>query len=101
MFFAIWGLYAAAPKDAFCSWFGICGIVSKVGSSGGHGQGECIMGVRFGAYTTHLNIDHRYLFPYLRLEFAEVSAYLVQMLTAYLRYDQQGRFAERTNDLDS
>ena len=43
------------------------------------------MGVtRFGAYTTHLNIDARYAIPLpTDWSFEEGSAYLVQVLTAY------------------
>jgi alcohol dehydrogenase len=43
------------------------------------------MGVtRFGAYTTHLNIDHRYVLPVPEAwSIEEGAAYLVQVLTAY------------------
>lgn len=84
--FAIWGLYAAAPKDAFVPGLEYAGIVSKVGKAVKTAKvGDRIMGVtRFGAYTTHLNIDHRYVIPLpAEWSFAEGSAYLVQMLTAY------------------
>ena len=84
--FAIWGLYAAAPKDAFVPGLEYAGIVSKVGAAVNTvKEGDRIMGVtRFGAYTTHLNIDHRYVIPLpADWSFAEGSAYLVQMLTAY------------------
>lgn len=84
--FAIWGLYAAAPKDAFIPGLEYAGIVSKVGSAVDTvKEGDRIMGVtRFGAYATHLNIDHRYVIPLpTDWNFAEGSAYLVQMLTAY------------------
>lgn len=84
--FAIWGLYAAAPKDAFVPGLEYAGIVSKVGSAVDTVKaGDRIMGVtRFGAYASHLNIDHRYVIPLPEdWSFAEGSAYLVQMLTAY------------------
>lgn len=84
--FAIWGLYAAAPKDLFVPGLEYAGIVRKVGSAVNTvKEGDRIMGVtRFGAYATHLNIDHRYVIPLpADWNFAEGSAYLVQMLTAY------------------
>lgn len=84
--FAIWGLYAAAPKDAFVPGLEYAGIISKVGSNVKTvKEGDRIMGVtRFGAYATHLNIDHRYVISLPKTwNFAEGSAYLVQMLTAY------------------
>ncbi len=84
--FAIWGLYAAAPKDAFIPGLEYAGIITKVGSAVKTvKEGDRIMGVtRFGAYATHLNIDHRYVIPLpTAWSFAEGSAYLVQILTAY------------------
>ena len=84
--FAIWGLYAATPKGEFIPGLEYAGVVSKTGSAVTTvKEGDRIMGVtRFGAYTTHLNIDHRYVIPLpADWSFAEGSAYLVQMLTAY------------------
>jgi len=84
--FAIWGLYSATPKDVFTPGLEYAGIVLKVGGNVSNVKvGDHIMGVtRFGAYTTHLNIDSRYVIPLPKgWNFEEGAAYLVQVLTAY------------------
>lgn len=84
--FAIWGLYSATPKGEFIPGLEYAGTVTKIGKAVTHlKEGDRIMGVtRFGGYTSHLNIDHRYVIPLpADWTFAEGSAYLVQMLTAY------------------
>jgi alcohol dehydrogenase len=84
--FAIWGLYSATPKGEFIPGLEYAGVVKSVGKEVKNVKiGDRVMGVtRFGAYTTHLNIDHRYVIP-LRddWDFPTGAAYLVQMLTAY------------------
>ena len=84
--FAIWGLYSATPKGVFVPGLEYSGVVLKTGTDVQHLKvGDRIMGVtRFGAYTTHLNIDQRYAIPLPEAwTFQEGAAYLVQMLTAY------------------
>lgn len=84
--FAIWGLYKAAPKTNFTPGLEYAGEVVKTGSAVTHLKpGDRVMGVtRFGAYTTHLNIDARYAIPLPQgWDFATGAAYLVQTLTAY------------------
>lgn len=84
--FAIWGLYGATPKGEFTPGLEYAGIVQAVGPGVTHLQvGDRIMGVtRFGAYTTHLNIDARYAIPMpADWDFKTGAAYLVQTLTAY------------------
>ncbi len=85
--FAIWGLYSATPEGLFTPGLEYAGVVSAVEASANTTLkvGDRVMGVtRFGAYTTHLNIDHRYAIPLPDdWTFAEGAAYLVQMLTAY------------------
>ncbi|MFT5165636.1 MAG: NADPH:quinone reductase-like Zn-dependent oxidoreductase [Saprospiraceae bacterium] len=84
--FAIWGLYGATPKGVFIPGLEYSGIVLKTGSDVRDLKaGDRIMGItRFGAYTTHLNIDQRYAIPLPEdWTFQEGAAYLVQMLTAY------------------
>lgn len=84
--FAIWGLYSATPKGIFTPGLEYTGIVLKVGEDVTNVKiGDSIMGVtRFGAYTTHLNIDSRYVIPLPESwSFEEGAAYLVQVLTAY------------------
>ena len=84
--FAIWGLYGATPKGVFTPGLEYAGVVEKVGADVPHLRpGDRVMGVtRFGAYTTHLNIDARYAIPLPEdWDFATGAAYLVQTLTAY------------------
>jgi len=84
--FAIQGLYSATPKGSFIPGLEYSGIVLKTGSNVREFKVEDkIMGaIRFGSYTTHLNIDSRYI---LKLpenwSFEEGSAFIVQALTAY------------------
>lgn len=84
--FAIWGLYGATPEGPFIPGLEYSGQVLKVGSEVKNIHvGDRVMGVtRFGAYTTHLNIDQRYAIPLPDdWNYSEGAAYLVQMLTAY------------------
>lgn len=84
--FAIWGLYAATPEGVFTPGLEYSGVIAQVGEEvEGWKEGDRIMGVtRFGAYATHLNIDHRYVVPLPGdWDFAEGAAFLVQVLTAY------------------
>lgn len=84
--FAIWGLYGATPKGTFTPGLEFAGVVLKTGASVSHLKpGDRVMGVtRFGAYTTHLNIDARYAMPLpADWDFAAGASYLVQTLTAY------------------
>ncbi len=84
--FAIWGLYGATPKGEFTPGLEYSGIIEAVGEGITHLRpGDRIMGVtRFGAYTSHLNIDARYAIPLpADWDFNTGAAYLVQTLTAY------------------
>jgi alcohol dehydrogenase len=84
--FAIWGLYGATPKEEFTPGLEYAGIVERVGNAVEHLRaGDRAMGVtRFGAYTSHLNIDARYALPLpADWDFATGAAYPVQTLTAY------------------
>lgn len=84
--FAIWGLYKAAPKDEFTPGLEYAGTVERVGEGVSHLRpGARVMGVtRFGGYTSHLNIDARYVIPLPDdWDFKTGAAYLVQTLTAY------------------
>ncbi len=91
--FAIWGLYSATPKEAFIPGLEYAGIVKAQGDEvEGNLIGQKVMGViRFGAYTTHLNIDYRYI---IKLpddwSFEEGAAYPVQVLTAYYALTKLG-----------
>ncbi len=84
--FAIWGLYAATPAGVFIPGLEYSGVIASVGEMVNDlRQGDRVMGVtRFGAYATHLNIDHRYVVPLPKVwDFTEGASFLVQTLTAY------------------
>jgi len=84
--FAIWGLYGATPKGEFTPGLEYAGVVEALGEGVSQLRvGDRVMGVtRFGAYTTHLNIDARYAIPLPdEWDFNTGAAYLVQTLTAY------------------
>ena len=61
--FAIQGLYSATPKGSFMPGLEYAGIIINKGKDVKDYQvGDKVMGaIRFGAYTTHLNIDTRYI----------------------------------------
>ena len=84
--FSVLGLYSAAPKESFIPGLEFSGVVSKIGTEVLQYQvGQKVMGVtRFGAFASHINIVEEYLLPIPDgWTFAEGSAYLVQVLTAY------------------
>jgi len=84
--FAIWGLYGATPEGVFTPGLEYAGRIMAVGEQVKDvAVGDRVMGVtRFGAYTTHLNIDYRYAIPLPEdWSFEEGASYLVQVLTAY------------------
>jgi alcohol dehydrogenase len=84
--FAVMGLYSATPEGPFIPGLEYAGEILTVGEGVTNWQiGDKVMGVtRFGAYTTYLNIDARYVFPLPQTwSFEEGAAFLVQVLTAY------------------
>lgn len=84
--YAIWGLYSATPKGEFTPGLEYSGVVESVGSGVSHlHPGDRVMGVtRFGGYTSHLNIDARYVVPLPEdWDFKTGASFLVQTLTAY------------------
>ncbi len=84
--FAMYGLYGATPKGSFIPGLEFSGVVSKAGKDVVNVKvGDAVMGVtKFGGYTSHLNIDFRYVIPLPgSWNFDEGAAYLVQVLTAY------------------
>lgn len=84
--FTILGLYKAAPKRDLIPGLEFSGIVIDKGKNVlDLDVNDRIMGsIRFGSYTTHLNIDHRYV---TRIpddwSFEEGASFIVQALTAY------------------
>lgn len=100
--FCVLGLYSAAPKEDFIPGLEFSGVVKSVGDNVNRFQvGDHIMGVsRFGAYASHLNIDHQYIIPLPESwTFDEGSAYLVQVLTAYYGLVNLGNIQEGQNVL--
>ncbi|WP_224994557.1 zinc-binding dehydrogenase [Cesiribacter sp. SM1] len=84
--FAIMGLYSATPKEAFVPGLEFSGEVVATGAGVSRFKpGDAVFGVsRFGAYTTHLNLDERYLLPLpTGFTYNDAAAFPVQALTAY------------------
>ena len=84
--FAIQGLYSATPKGSFTPGLEYSGLIIQTGKDVSDFRvNDKVMGViKFGAYTTHINIDHRYVqkLP-IDWTFEEGAAFIVQSLTAY------------------
>ena len=84
--FAILGLYSATPEGSFIPGLEYSGEILAVGQDVQDFQvGDRVMGVtRFGAYTSHINIDAAYVnkIP-ATWSFEEGASFLVQALTAY------------------
>jgi len=84
--FAVLGLYRAAPKTDCIPGIEFSGVVIDRGTYvTGIQIGDRVMGsIRFGAYTTTLNIDQRYVTPIPEAwGFEEGASFIVQALTAY------------------
>ncbi len=84
--FAIQGLYSATPKGNFIPGLEYSGVIENIGDNvEGFSKGDKIMGVTFfGAYSTLLNIDQRYVSPLPdQWDFEAGASFLVQALTAY------------------
>ena len=95
--FAIQGLYSATPKQSFIPGLEYSGTIIKKGIDVNEFyEGEKIMGaIRFGAYTTHLNINKRYIVNLPEnYSFKEGAAALVQPLTAYYSLVELGNIKE-------
>ncbi len=84
--FTIFGLYKAAPKRDFIPGLEFSGdIIDRGRNVSDLAEGDRVMGsVRFGSYTTHLNIDRRYITPIPEgWSYEEGASFIVQALTAY------------------
>jgi alcohol dehydrogenase len=92
--FAMFGLYGATPEGSFVPGLEYSGFISKAGKNVKSLKvGQAVMGVtRFGGYTSHLNIDAKYVVRQpAEWTFEEGAAYLVQALTAYYGLVELGR----------
>jgi len=84
--FAIQGLYSATPKGSFVPGLEYSGVIINKGKDVKDFEiDNKVMGaIRFGACTTHLNIDQKYILPLPdRFSFEEGASLVVQPLTAY------------------
>lgn len=84
--FTIHGLYKAAPRKDFIPGLEFSGVIIDKGKNVDNFEiNDRVMGsIRFGSYTTHLNIDKRYVTPIPDdWSFEEGASFVVQSLTAY------------------
>lgn len=84
--FTILGLYRAAPKQNLIPGLEFSGVIIAKGENvTGFELNEKVMGVvRFGAFTSHLNLDYRYIVKLPeQWTFEEGASFIVQALTAY------------------
>jgi len=96
--FAILGLYSATPQSSFIPGLEYSGEIIHVGDNVNDFKvGDRVMGVtRFGAYTSHINIDKTYisLIP-SSWSYEEGASFLVQALTAYYGLFYLGNMQEK------
>ena len=95
--FAIQGLYSATPKGSFIPGLEYSGMVTKKGKNVlDYEIGMRVMGtIRFGAYTTHLNIDPLYIIKLPEdWSFEEGASFIVQSLTAYYSLVELGNIKQ-------
>jgi alcohol dehydrogenase len=84
--FTIYGLYKAAPIRNFIPGLEFSGVVIDKGKDVQDIQiNDKVMGVvKFGSFTTHLNLDYRYIIRKLDgWSFEEGASFIVQAATAY------------------
>lgn len=95
--FAIQGLYSATPKGSFIPGLEYSGVIIKSGDDVSDFKvNDMVMGViKFGAYTTHINLDHRYVQKLPEgWTFEEGAAFTVQSLTAYYALIELGNIKD-------
>jgi len=100
--FACLGLYSATPEGAFTPGLEFSGIVTTLGKSGQGGPhhyqvGDKVIGMsRFGAYTSHININHHFLQPLpTGWSFDQGAALPVQGLTAWYGLRELGNLSSK------
>ena len=95
--FAIQGLYSATPKGSFIPGLEYSGVIlQSCRDVSDFRVNDKVMGViKFGAYTTHINMDYRYV---QKLPddwtFEEGAAFTVQSLTAYYALIELGNIKD-------
>ncbi len=96
--FALHGLYSATPKGSFIPGLEFSGKIYKKGKNVTDFLiGDDVMGViKFGAYSTHLNIDCGYVQKLPEgWSFEDGAAFIVQSLTAYYALLELGKIKEK------
>jgi NADPH:quinone reductase-like Zn-dependent oxidoreductase len=91
--FTIYGLYKASPKADFIPGLEFSGVIIAKGKNVPDLQiNDKIMGVvKFGSFTTHLNIDYRYIIRQLGdWTYEEGASFIVQASTAYYALTKLG-----------
>ncbi|MDR3626432.1 MAG: zinc-binding dehydrogenase [Ignavibacteriaceae bacterium] len=95
--FTIYGLYKAAPKTDFIPGLEFSGVVIAKGKDVPDLQiNDKVMGVvKFGSFTTHLNIDYRYIIRQLGdWTYEEGASFIVQASTAYYALTKLGAITQ-------
>ncbi len=95
--FALQRLYSATPKGSFIPGLEFSGKIYRKGKNvTDYAIGDDVMGIiKFGAYTTHLNVDCGYLQKLPEgWSFEEGAAFIVQSLTAYYALLKLGNLKE-------
>jgi len=91
--FCIQGLYKAAPKENLIPGLEFSGVVINKGEEVTEFNiGDKVIGVtKFGAFTTHINLDKHYLMKLPEdWSFEEGASFIVQALTAYYAIKELG-----------
>ncbi|MCL6494738.1 MAG: zinc-binding dehydrogenase [Ignavibacterium sp.] len=91
--FCIQGLYKAAPKENLIPGLEFSGVVINKGESVTEFNiGDKVIGVtKFGAFTTHINLNKHYLMKLPEdWSFEEGASFIVQALTAYYAIKELG-----------
>ncbi|MGA7720308.1 MAG: zinc-binding dehydrogenase [Ignavibacteriaceae bacterium] len=95
--FTIYGLYKAAPKRNFIPGLEFSGVIIDKGKDVLDLKiNDKVMGVvKFGSFTTHLNIDYRYIIRQLGdWSFEEGASFIVQASTAYYALTKLGGLSQ-------
>ncbi len=96
--FTILGLYKAAPKENFIPGIEFSGVIIDKGKDveGFVVNDKVIGSIRFGSYTTHLNLDYRYIIKQPEgWTFEEGASFIVQALTAYYALIPLGQLKQK------
>jgi len=95
--FAIQGLYSATPKGSFIPGLEYSGVIIESGNdvSDFKVNDEVTGLIKFGAYTTHINTNYRYVQKLPEgWTFEEGAAFTVQSLTAYYALIELGNIKD-------